>query len=171
MIYVIGIPPNDRGLKWAVENTGMPLWFRNNFLPVLGASSEVFELGPVCQWEHGIPHGHYFFLFKIEWESWKRRGTSFGPHYISLVLCESKTLNKSLKKSGRSQGRSTVPGVRPKGSGDIVTSVPDLYLGCWELKWMVPTTRQDLLFSCVYVPLSHLLLQSFIIGRKTGRWY
>lgn len=100
MIYVTGIPPGDRGLQWAVENTGMPLWFRNNRLPALGASSEVFELRPVCQWERGIPCGHDFFFFKEEWKSWKRRATSFGLYQpITLRnVFESKTLNKSLKK-------------------------------------------------------------------------
>lgn len=102
MIYVTGIPPGDRGLQWAVENTGTLLWFRNNFLPVLGANWEVFELRPICQWECGIPRGHNF-IFKEERKSWKRRATSFGLHQPNSLrnVFESKTLNKGLKKRWR----------------------------------------------------------------------
>lgn len=129
-------PSGWQGLQCAVENTGTPLWFRNNFLSALGASSEVFELRPVCQWERGVPPGHdFFFSFKEEWKSWKRRATSFGLcQSIALWnVSESKRLNKSLKKGGGRGGRGAVAGVRPKGGGNIVTSVPDLWLGCREL--------------------------------------
>lgn len=96
------------------------------------------------------------------------------PHldYISLVICETslkvKLWIKALKKGGRRWGRSAVPGVRPKGSGDIVTSVPDLYLGCWELKWMVLTTRQVLLFSCLYVPLPTFYCSHSSLAERLG---
>lgn len=78
----------------------------------------------------------------------EKEGTSFGPYQpvTPQNAFESKTLNKSLKKGGR---RNAVPGIRPKGSGDIVTSVSDLQLGCWELRRILLITSQVLLLSCL----------------------